>query len=134
MKIISVSQHCYTRTKRNTFRTNTNNNYFNNNSKNLYSTYYVPGIILSGFYYYPYFTNEETKAGRGEVTRLDHTSTQWQGYDLKLAPQSVAEPPCYTALFGLKRPKFTAGSATYQLDNLVEVTQSLSARFLIFKS
>lgn len=38
--------------------------------------YYVPGTVPSGYthyliayYYYPNFTNEETKAERGEVTR-----------------------------------------------------------------
>lgn len=64
--MISLSQHCYTRAKRGTLRTN----------PNYYSTYYVPGTIPifqntnSDTTIIPIFTNEETKAEREEVTYL----------------------------------------------------------------
>lgn len=116
LKMISVSQHCCTRAKRSIFRPNTNN-YFNN-SKNLCSTYYVPGLVLSGFTYYPYFTSEETKAERGVVTRprlrSETDSSPFQSYHVVILP--------FLAWEGLRRPKFKAGSATYQLDDTVKVT------------
>ena len=58
--------------------------------------YYVPGTVpssythyLIAYYYYPNFTNEETKAERGEVTRPRSHICQWQDYDPKLAPESM---------------------------------------------
>ena len=86
-------QHCYTRAKRGTLRTNPN--YFNDNSKNTalityqallqYSNTNSDTIII------PIFTNEETKAEEGS-----NTSAQWQGYVIwKWLQGPCSEPLCY---------------------------------------
>lgn len=73
--MIPLFQHCFTRAKRGTLRTNPND--FNNNSKNIalsmYQALFQYFNINSDTVIIPIFTNEETKLKRKEVTYLFHS-------------------------------------------------------------
>lgn len=137
-KIISASQRYYTRGKRSTFWAYINNNNFNN-SKNLYSTYYVPRIVLSGFTYYyalllSYFTNEKPKQIE-EVTRsrshICSVAGLWSETDSRVHVQSQ-----HVILLFLASEDLSSNLALplTRLDDLIKVTYTLLACFLIFKS
>ena len=65
------------------------------------STQHMLGTVLLGtlysfnsqFYYYPYFTNKETQAQRGQLFAQNHTGNLWQTQDFN----SVLIPlgPCF---------------------------------------
>lgn len=89
--------------------------YFNNNnSQNLYSMYYVPGTVPSGYthyliayHYYPNSTNEETKAERGEVTRPRSHICPVVGLWSKIGSRVHVQSHNITLLFtGLRGPEF----------------------------
>lgn len=92
--------------------------------------YYVPGTVPSGYthyliayYYYPNFTNEETKAERGEVTRPRPHICPVAGLWSKTGSRVCVQSHNITLLFtGLRGPEFKMTLPCTQPDDLGKAT------------